>query len=321
VCVILQEAKNLTSATEAKTVAGEETRTQQDIQGKIIEYAWYLQKQGYKSARNRANIIKNVASLGTNLYDPESVKDLLAKKTDWTDGYKVLIIYAYELFMKMEKLSWTRPRYKQKIVQPFIPTEEELNQLIAGTGKKLGTFLQGLKDTGSDPGELAQIKWTDISSDSKTVNLSGVKGHNSRYVNVSDEFLRRVGTILRKCPFVFSYSTMRKEYQRARKRLAYRLSNPRLLAIKFSTFRHWKGTMEYHRTHDILHVKELLGHKKIDNTMVYINLEKAVFNSKDEEFYCTVAKNTEEVCKLIESGFEYVTGEYHDGGKIFRKRK
>jgi hypothetical protein len=24
---------------------------------------------------------------------------------------------------------------------------------------------------------------------------------------------------------------------------------------------------------------------------------------------------------LIEAGFEYVTGEYNDGGKIFRKRK
>jgi hypothetical protein len=25
--------------------------------------------------------------------------------------------------------------------------------------------------------------------------------------------------------------------------------------------------------------------------------------------------------ELIEAGFEYVTGEYHDGGKFFKKRK
>jgi hypothetical protein len=31
--------------------------------------------------------------------------------------------------------------------------------------------------------------------------------------------------------------------------------------------------------------------------------------------------NTQEACKLAEAGFEYVTGEYTDGGKIFRKRK
>jgi len=28
-----------------------------------------------------------------------------------------------------------------------------------------------------------------------------------------------------------------------------------------------------------------------------------------------------EACGLVEAGFEYVTGNYDDGGKIFRKRK
>jgi hypothetical protein len=79
--------------------------------------------------------------------------------------------------------------------------------------------------------------------------------------------------------------------------------------------------MEYHKTHDIIHVKELLGHKRIENTMVYINLEKAIFSASSDNHYSAVAKNVEETCKLIESGFEYVTGEYADGGKVFRKRK
>jgi len=103
--------------------------------------------------------------------------------------------------------------------------------------------------------------------------------------------------------------------------MARKLSNPRLLAISFTTFRHWKGTMEYHKTKDILHVKSLLGHKNIQNTMIYINLEKAAFTSKNDEFHVCVAGNIEEACKLVQVGFEYVTGEYHDGGKIFRKRK
>jgi hypothetical protein len=30
--------------------------------------------------------------------------------------------------------------------------------------------------------------------------------------------------------------------------------------------------------------------------------------------------NVKEATKLIELGFEYVTGEYDDGGKIFKKR-
>jgi hypothetical protein len=31
--------------------------------------------------------------------------------------------------------------------------------------------------------------------------------------------------------------------------------------------------------------------------------------------------NAKEECQLIEEGGEYVTGEYSDGGKIFRKPK
>ena len=41
----------------------------------------------------------------------------------------------------------------------------------------------------------------------------------------------------------------------------------------------------------------------------------------EEKFICKVAKNTKEASKLIEVGFEYVTGKYGDGGKLFKKRK
>jgi len=33
------------------------------------------------------------------------------------------------------------------------------------------------------------------------------------------------------------------------------------------------------------------------------------------------ASNMKEACSLIEFEFEYVTGEYNDGGKIFRNRR
>ena len=29
----------------------------------------------------------------------------------------------------------------------------------------------------------------------------------------------------------------------------------------------------------------------------------------------------DEACEMVKAGFEYITGEYNDGGKIFRKRK
>lgn len=42
--------------------------------------------------------------------------------------------------------------------------------------------------------------------------------------------------------------------------------------------------------------------------------------SKDE-FHEKISRKVEEACKLVELEFKYVTGEYTDEGKIFRKRK
>jgi len=79
--------------------------------------------------------------------------------------------------------------------------------------------------------------------------------------------------------------------------------------------------MEYHRTKDILYVKKILGHKRIQKTLKYIDLEAAIFTTVDDQWTVRVANDVTEACTLTEAGFEYITGEYNDGGKIFRKRK
>ena len=103
-----------------------------------------------------------------------------------------------------------------------------------------------------------------------------------------------------------------------RKQIAHKLGNPRILLIHFHTIRHWKATTEYARTKDILYVQQLLGHRSLKTTLKYIQL---VDVPQEERFISKVAVNVKEATELIELGFEYVTGEYGDGGKIFRKRK
>jgi len=108
---------------------------------------------------------------------------------------------------------------------------------------------------------------------------------------------------------------------RQKRRLAAKLNNPRIANITLCSLRHLKGTTEYHRTRDILHVKRLLGHQSINTTLIYIDLDHAIFRTKNDQFTVRVAERVDEACQLIEVGFEYVTGDYMDGGKIFRKRK
>ena len=64
----------------------------------------------------------------------------------------------------------------------------------------------------------------------------------------------------------------------------------------------------------------MLGHKRINNTQIYINLEQAIFSEGDGSEYATkVAKTVRAAGKLLEVGFEYVTD--MNGYKLFRKRK
>jgi len=107
----------------------------------------------------------------------------------------------------------------------------------------------------------------------------------------------------------------RRDVTAQRKRVAGRLQNPRINAITFRALRHFRATTEYHETKDILHVMSILGHKNIQNTLVYTHL----VDFQSDEYVCKVAKNVDEAKVLVESGFEYVTDV--DDVKLFRKRK
>jgi len=89
----------------------------------------------------------------------------------------------------------------------------------------------------------------------------------------------------------------------------------KFLVARAHTFRHWKATMEYHKTKDILHVMRLLGHRNIKNTLVYTQL----ISFDEEDYVSKVAWTLDEICKLIESGFQYVCD--FENGKVFRKPK
>lgn len=139
---------------------------------------------------------------------------------------------------------------------------------------------------------------------------------------VSNQIVAMLDRLPKKSSKIFTGKiiTMRYNLQVTRKRQARKLNNPRLLKITFHSLRHLKGTTEYHKTHDILYVQQVLGHRTIKSTMQYINLEAALYhNSNNDDFHVKIAENLDEACKLLETGFEYITD--MEGKKLFRKRK
>ncbi|RJS83338.1 hypothetical protein CW706_06060 [Candidatus Bathyarchaeota archaeon] len=68
-----------------------------------------------------------------------------------------------------------------------------------------------------------------------------------------------------------------------------------------------------------MHVKYILDHKNIKNTLLYVNLENVIFQNESGEFHVKVARTPDEIKALLEVGFEYVCEK--DGLLFFRKRK
>ena len=114
-------------------------------------------------------------------------------------------------------------------------------------------------------------------------------------------------------------NTLRTGLGHQRKRIAQKLNNPRLNQIHFHTLRHWKATMLYHKTKDPIYVMQYLGHKKMESTLLYIQMEQAIFSEESDEFTVRVAKKPNEVKELLEVGFEFVCQK--DELMFFRKRK
>jgi hypothetical protein len=76
--------------------------------------------------------------------------------------------------------------------------------------------------------------------------------------------------------------------------------------------------MACHKTNDILHVMQVLGHKNIKNTLIYMQLADELFRDQ-QEYVSKVAKTERDACALIETGFEYICD--FEEAKLFRKRK
>jgi len=305
-------------ATETKNVEA-------NAKGKIVEFALKMKRDGYQQSTIQRYFqgLLYLTKIGANVFDPESVKEIIAKQP-WKEDTKLNYVNFYDTFTKFLGIHWARPIYQTSQKFPFIPLEQEVDQLIAGTPRKISVVLQIIKETAMRIGEVLRLKWTDINSENNTIIINyPEKGGKAGIYKVTPELITRILSLPRKSERIFPTSRVgiSANFQSARKRLVQKLNNPRLLRITFHTIRHWKATMEYHKTKDIIHVKEnILRHQSIENTMLYIHLEKVIFgSSSNDEYHVKTAKTIDEACELAKVGFDYFTT--IEGVQIFRKRK
>jgi len=290
----------------------------------------WMKKNAYEDTTTKrvAKLLRQLAR-NTNFNDPEAIKTYVANK-QVSNSMKENLIEAYDLYIhykcnvpRRQKTQWNKPFYKRYDKLPKIPTEEKLDLLIAKCERRMSLFLAMSKDLGTRPVELTWLKISDINLNNGIVNITGAKHTIGRIGKLKPQTLEILKSYIafknltqdsRIFPTKAEYIC--RLYNKIRNRLANNLQDPTIKQIRLYDFRHFKATMEYHKTKDLLHVKALLGHKDLRTTLRYTQLLESLNN---DEYHCKAAANLKEASQLIENGFEYVTE--IDGTKLFRKRK
>jgi integrase len=281
-----------------------------------------MKREGYAESYIHA-VGKRLRHLAryVSLDNPEMVKDYIASK-QCSPAFKETLVEAYDLYVKANNMHWNKPYYKRYDKLPKIPNEEKINLIIANCSKKYALAFSMIKDLGLRPIELTWLRVKDIDLENGIVNITSAKHCNARALKLKQSTLLMLKTYIAEKNlslndrlFPIKSSSLSEKWRKVRNKVSEKLKDPSLKTIRVYDLRHWKASMEYHRTKDLLYVKSLLGHRDLRATLRYTHL----LDSKDEEYISAVARTLDEARKLIEQGFEYVCE--IDEVKLFRKRK
>ena len=256
-----------------------------------------------------------------DLNNPESIEHFIAKYS-CSNSYKRNLCVAYKKYADYYKIQWQMPKYRPDERHIQIPTKEKLEMLIAYSGFKMSVKLMLSMECGLRPIELCRLKPNDIDIEQRLVYPTTAKHGSARVLKISlrlQETLQQYISRNKIQPNDKLFNITPRDYSKmfrvTRNNLANKVNDPSLEKIRLYDFRHYFATTLYAKTRDILYVKQQMGHKSIDNTLVYTQL----LNLNEEEWTCKTAKTVEEATALIENGFQYV--DTMDGIKLYKKRK
>jgi integrase len=309
-------------------VLGADTHSENTVKhcafkGEILTVALHLRKHGY-SHSYLATLIRALKKIAkhVNLNNPNDVLDYIARK-NVRDSYKANLCDFYKHYADYHGIPFTKPKYRRDHKLPYVPTREEINLIISHASKKYALIYSIMRDTGLRPVEVSDLTPDDIDLENGKISVYSAKHGKPRTVKVKQSTLAMLKNYIQKHNFktkdkLFPPSeVISNTFCRLRSSLAKKLQNPKLKKIRLYDFRHYYATKLYYETRDILLVKEMLGHKNINNTIVYTHLVR--IDDDEDKYYSATAKTVEKARKLVEQGFEYVCE--IEGVKIFRKRK
>ena len=304
------------------TTHSENTHKHCAFKGEILSAVLKLRERGFSEAylQTMMRALLEI-SRHADLHDSDDVLMYVAKK-NVKESFKANLIDFYRHYADFYGIHFVKVRYRRDHRIPRVPLEAKIDMLIAHATKKYAIIYSMIKECGLRPVEVAGLTLDDIDLEKGILSISSAKHGSPRMLRLKEKTLAMLNDYVKQRRFGIKdklfppAGVICNTYGRLRTSLAKKLNDHELHKIRLYDLRHYYATMLYHKTKDILLVKEKLGHRNINNTLVYTHL---VDFGVEDEFYSATAKTVQEAAKLIEQGFDYVTDV--DGVKLFRKRK
>ena len=158
--------------------------------------------------------------------------------------------------------------------------KELLELLQQRENKRLYELTVLLLFTGARFSEVSRLLWSDINFNTNLIFFASSKDGNARYIKMSNRVLEVVNSLYKNkinnlvIPTINGnkYEKMPKEWQIEVDRLIPENENANKDRLTTHSLRHTHASWLAQSGVDILHIKEQLGHRKIDTTMRYSHL-------------------------------------------------
>ena len=158
--------------------------------------------------------------------------------------------------------------------------KELLELLQQRENKRLYELTTLLLFTGARFSEVARLTWSDINFNTNLIYFASSKDGNARYIKMSNRVLEVVNTLYKNkinnlvIPTINGnkYEKMPKDWQIEVDKLIPGNDDANKDRLTTHSLRHTHASWLAQRGVDILHIKEQLGHKKIETTMRYSHL-------------------------------------------------
>jgi len=155
----------------------------------------HLLERSFKESTvtTKYKLVRTLRKRSGNLWDSDKVTQVV-KNANWGNRRKNNAVYAYRDWCRWKGFDYVFEKYREKLSPLlFIPSEKELDQLIAACNPFYASFLQTMKETAFRPGEVQLLRVVNIDFENWVVTLnSPLKNSKPRQKRLSEKLVAMI---------------------------------------------------------------------------------------------------------------------------------